>query len=226
MIDTLIGALKLSLAECNSVRGSTEYIRAINEVLNRYKTNLYKLIPDKSLHLYDSKEFIQLRLCFSWKIKNNTREMIIKEHSPVLLHVSGFVPELGLRKNREKGFIKAVDVSDVVDLEKVAGTNFASHLDTDDNDDEPQEGMTLRQELGQGVYFTHDKSADGQSSICVQISGQVYQSVQSDHRAQVTDNERRRVPMGERVKEEIANRKKSSEWSRRKIPQPTPRFYV
>lgn len=121
MIDVLIGALRLSLDKCNTISNPNEYGYEVNQVLNRFKTNLFKLIPDKAKHLYDPKEFIQIRLTFHWKTwMGKPGEVSVKEHSPVLLHVNGFIPELGLRANRERTFIRTVDVSDIVNIDKIA----------------------------------------------------------------------------------------------------------
>lgn len=202
MIDTLIGALKISLNECNRTEHPADYIHQLNEVLNRYKTNLYKMIPDKVHHLYDPKEFIQIRLCLSWKIKMSLDGVIvITERSPVMVHINGFVPELGLRKNREKSFIKAVDVSDVVNLEKIAQIKTDYHLGMVEGESAINiihNHLGEEASLGLGVYFTQDKYTDNQRALSMQISARVYWSVDKDDRSFVTDEDRQLTTARER----------------------------
>jgi len=194
MINTLIGALKISLNQCNTVEHPADYIHQLNEVLNRFKSNLYKMIPDKVHHLYDPKEFIQIRLCLGWRIKHTLDgDVSIIERSPVMLHVSGFVPELGLRKNREKGFIKAVDISDVVDLDKIAKIKTDYHLGMIEGESAATalyNHLGEEASLGLGVYFSQDKVSDLQRVHTMQISARVYWSIDKDDRSFVTAADR------------------------------------
>ncbi|QZA70713.1 hypothetical protein AH04_240 [Erwinia phage AH04] len=181
MIDTLIGALKISLNQCNTIEHPVEYVYEINQVLNRFKSNLFKLIPDKAKHLYDPKEFIQLRLCLGWKINPTyTGFLSIKEQSPVLLHVNGFIPELGLRKNKETTFIKAVDVSDIINLEKIATIRTDYNLLKTETISEIK---TIEEHLGHThglcVYYDREARNDGVQDFTMQIAAVVYSQVDS-----------------------------------------------
>lgn len=179
MIDTLIGALKISLNQCNTIEHPVEYVYEINQVLNRFKSNLFKLIPDKDKHLYNPKEFIQLRICLGWKINlAYTGFISIKEQSPVLLHVNGFIPELGLRKNKETTFIKAVDISDIIDLKKIAAIKTGySYLKAESI----SEIKTIEEHLGHNhglcVYYDREARNDGGFDFTMQIAAMVYSRV-------------------------------------------------
>lgn len=119
-LDILGNALRLSLSDCNKIENQGDYIYAINEVLNRYKTNLFRLIEDVPGVLYDKKELINLRISGSYRVKLETE--IHVSHtvtSPVLLHISGFNPIPGVKRNLEDNFIKSFDVSDIIDMEKI-----------------------------------------------------------------------------------------------------------
>jgi hypothetical protein len=184
MIDTLIGALRLSLNKCNKVDHPVDYIYEINQVLNRYKSNLFTMIPDKSEHIYDPKEFIQLRICMSWKTAPTfSNGMVIKERSPVMLHINGFIPELGLRKNKERTFIRAVDISDIIDLDKIANIKTDYHLGSLEG---ISEAKTIEEHLGTMgttcIFYGRDATMGGVQDFTVQIAGQVYYSIDQDPR--------------------------------------------
>lgn len=195
MINILIGALKLSLDKCNTIIDPNVYAYEINQVLNRFKTNLFKLIPDKAKHLYDPKEFIQIRLTFHWKTWSGTPgEVSVKEHSPVLLHVNGFIPELGLRANRERTFIKTVDVSDIVNINKIA--NIISDVPPEfvGNNTIASSIMknTLRN-LHTCVYHESLGSYEGVRSWNMQIAAMVYPNEDIDTRSFVREIDRDKV---------------------------------
>lgn len=187
MIDVLIGALKISLKECNKYDHPCDYLYEINQVLNRFKSNLYNLIPDKTKHLYDAKEFIQIKLSLGWKIYPTfTNGVIVKERSPVMLHINGLIPEFGMRKNREQTFTKAVDVSDIIDLTKIANLKSDYYLNKDET---LTEVKMIEEYLGSldnlCIYYSRDALSYGVNSFTVQVSGMVYSHVDKDERSLV-----------------------------------------
>lgn len=191
MIDTLIGALRLSLNKCNDISNPNKYGYELNQVLNRFKSNLFKLIPDKRKHLYNPKEFIQIRLTFHWKTWSGTPgEAKVKEHAPILLHLNGFIPELGLRANRERTFIRTVDVSDIIDINKIANIIPDSPL-------ELTEGNTISSNVISHTLRYHDTcvyheslgSFEGVRTYTMQISALVYHKVDKDERTKVTSED-------------------------------------
>lgn len=192
MIDTLIGALRRSLNECNTISNPNEYGYEINQVLNRYKSNLFKLIPDKSKHLYSPKEFIQIRLTFHWKTwSSKPGQALIKEHSPVLLHVNGFIPELGLRANRERTFIRTVDVSDIVDICKIA--NIIPDVSPEFTESNTIASSIIKHTLrGRDTCVYHESlgSFEGVRTYTMQISALVYGEVDKDERSNVLATDR------------------------------------
>lgn len=197
MIDTLIGALRISLSECNAFKDPNKYGYELNQVLNRFKTNLFKLIPDKAKHLYDPKEFIQIRLTFHWKTWSGTLgDLSVKEASPILLHVNGFIPELGLRANRERTFIRTVDVSDIIDINRIANIvpDVPSELSGTNTIASSVMKYTLR---GNDMCVYHESlgSFEGVRSWNMQISALVYRSEDIDSRSFVQEVDRDRTKL-------------------------------
>lgn len=195
MIDTLVGALRLSLDKCNAIQDPNEYGFELNQVLNRFKSNLFKMIPDKAKHLYDPKEFIQIRLTFHWKTwGNKPGNANVKEHAPILLHVNGFIPELGLRANRERTFIKTVDVSDIIDIGKIA------NISTEDTPEYAGVNTKSTALLKSGlrnpltcVFHETLGAFEGVRTYTMQISALVFREVDKDERSYVVEADREKV---------------------------------
>lgn len=115
MIDNLIAALKISLAECAKYEEADRYIYEVNQVLNRYKTNLFKSVKDPYEHLYDPKEFIHFRICGSYRTNRGWGdEALVQDAGPTLLYVYGFFPTPGERINKERVYHKTVQIDDVI----------------------------------------------------------------------------------------------------------------
>lgn len=195
MIDTLIGALRISLGECNAFKDPNKYGYEINQVLNRFKTNLFKMIPDKAKHLYDPKEFIQIRLTFHWQTwSGKMGDLSVKSSSPVLLHVNGFIPELGLRANRERTFIRTVDVSDIIDINRIA--NIVPDVPAELSESNTIASSVLKYTLrGNDTCVYHESlgSFEGVRTWGMQISAMVYRSEDIDARSFVQDADRDKV---------------------------------
>lgn len=185
MLTQITAALKHSLNECNKYEHPVDYIYQLNQVLNRFKTNLFKMMPNKDKYLYDGKEFIQLRLHLNWRTDPTYKgEVTIKERQPIMLHISGFSAESGLRNNRESIYSAGVDVSDIIDLEKIANIKTDYHLNNS------YERDIIRRHTGDlgdiSIYHDRDFELDGIKSFTVVISGMVYERENIDYRAIVT----------------------------------------
>lgn len=120
MIDQIISALKISLAECRKYETPAEYVYQLNMVLNRYKTNLFRMMEDKHKCVHDPKEFFQIRIAMSWRTKPGlSRVTSLMDNSPIMLHLNGFQPVVGERRNKENIYSKAVRIDDIIDLERI-----------------------------------------------------------------------------------------------------------
>lgn len=193
MIDQVISALKLSLAECKQYEDPREYVYELNQVLNRYKTNLFKMMEEKDRFLQDPKEFIQMRICASWVTRRGTLSRvgrcssILKETSPVLLHINGFIPVQGERRNKEATFAKAVRIDDVVDLVRITQIK-TDHFDFDYKQDHPAytEADVMEQHLGLrycnlSMYHQRNNQTHDLLEFSLQLNGMVFYSVVKNH---------------------------------------------
>lgn len=115
MIDNLINALKISLGECDKYKEPDRYIYEVNQVLNRYKTNLFKSVKNPHDHLYDPKEFIHFRISGAFRTDRGWNDQAeVRDQSPTLLYVYGFFPSIGERINKERVYHKTVRIDDVI----------------------------------------------------------------------------------------------------------------
>lgn len=190
MIDQIISALRISLAECKKYEEPAEYIYQINQVLNRYKSNLFKLIPDKHKLAYDPKELFNIQIKGSWRCQPDyKRRTAIFDRSPLLLHVVGFMPEIGRRLNLEKNLSKAVRIDDIVDIDRINGlkTDYykgmspVSNSEHQDEDDLMEEVIGWEKAQDCSMYWNADKVVDEVVVITFQLNGKVFESVLEDH---------------------------------------------
>lgn len=190
MISTIVNAMKISLAECKQYQDPATYIHELNQVLNRYKTNIFKLTGDKEKMLYDPKELINFRLYTSWRTRPTfRREATIVERFPIMLHASGFIPRPGERRNFETTHSLAVDVSDIIDLDKIASlkTDYYQGLTVTTNSNYITEDKILENTLGLeaadqcSMYFTAEKAVDEVINFSFQLNSFVYSSVINEH---------------------------------------------
>lgn len=128
MINTIISALKISLKECDKYEDQYEYIYQLNQVLNRYKVNLIKLIPNKTSFYYDPKEFYQIHIEFDWSTK---LAVGLLGQPKINLRFSGILPDPELRKNKEITFNTTTDISSIIDFSKISSIkidHYQGHL--------------------------------------------------------------------------------------------------
>lgn len=188
MIDILINALKLSLNECKKYEDPAEYIYQINQVLNRYKTNLFSSIKDHHKHLYDPKEFIQFRIAGNYRTNRQFPDQsIVVDRGPVMLYVNGFFPNEGERINKEKVYHKAVRIEDVVRpdfMHDLYNDQYRKH--ERDTSAAYTEQRQFEDKLGDGsglccVYFSQDLGQMDLKVYNFQINSMIYPSVLSKY---------------------------------------------
>lgn len=190
MIDQILNALRISLAECNKYQEPAEYIYQINQVLNRYKTNLFKMVPDKELLAYDPKELFNIQIKGSWRCSPDfSRVSVVKDASPLMLHFVGFMPEVGHRLNLEKNISKAVRVDDIIDIERInkLKTDYYIGMSAVNNPDHQDEDDLMEAVIGEekaqncSMFWNAEKVVDEVIVISFQLNGHVYDSVLEDH---------------------------------------------
>ncbi|QBZ70757.1 hypothetical protein pETSU_176 [Edwardsiella phage pEt-SU] len=184
MINQILSALRISLKECKKYEDPAEYIYQINQVLNRYKTNLFKMIPDKEQLAYDPKELFNIQIKANWRCSPDyKRRTSILDHSPVMLHFIGFLPIVGVRLNLEKNVSKAIDISDIIDLDRINGlkTDYYSRRVGDEGF--YNEETIMENTIGFGkadscsLYWTADRAPDDIIVFNFQVNAKVHDSV-------------------------------------------------
>lgn len=199
MINQIISALKISLGDCKKFEDPIQYVYELNQVLNRYKTNLFIAMTDGKDYEYDPKEFFQFRIGTSWRVGRGwNAEPKLMDSAPILLYVSGFYPE-GHRKNRESSFNKTVDISDILDIDRIRLIKNDYYADIAPSDrDYFNEHDLMEAALGSNydnvsMHFNLDRTADEVIVFNFQLSAIVYDKVvlkqQRDHIARHTARE-------------------------------------
>lgn len=156
MINQILDAMKISLAECMKYEDPAEYIYQINQVLNRYKSNIYKAIGKQTGWRYDNKEFINFRIMTSWTTRPMyTGDPVISQRSPIMLYCNGFTPTTE-RVNKEDAFNTAVDISDVVSLDRIASIR---------NDYHTRPAMSAIKDYKSEVQMVSDKHDDSEDTL-------------------------------------------------------------
>lgn len=189
MIDQIISAMKLSLNECKKHEDPARYIYELNMVLNRYKTNLFKLMENKHQYIQDPQEFFQFRINTSWVTRPGFgRVAEVSKVGPVLLHVNGYRPYAHERKNKEVSFNKAVRIDDVIDIRRIAsvktdhysGLLMSSPLYKTEND-------IISETIGEekhnetSLYLNVEKNADDTIYFNMQLNATVDTKVVAKH---------------------------------------------
>lgn len=190
MINQILNALRISLAECKKYEEPAEYIYQINQVLNRYKTNLFKMIPNKADLIYDPKELFNIQIKGSWRCGPDfRRKSVVFDRSPLMLHIVGFIPEVGRRLNLEKNLSKAVRIDDIIDIERINGlkTDYYVGMSATNNPDHQDEDDLMEAVIGWekaqdcSMYWNAEKVVDEVVVINFQLNGVVYESVLAEH---------------------------------------------
>ncbi|QYN80132.1 hypothetical protein PQD71_gp194 [Kosakonia phage Kc263] len=213
MINQIISALKISLGDCKKFEDPIQYVYELNQVLNRYKTNLFIAMTDGKDYEYDPKEFFQFRIATSWRVGRGWNgESKFLDSAPILLYVSGFYPE-GHRKNRESSFNKTADITDLIDLERIRLIKNDYYADIPANDRNYfNEHDLMEAALGTkygnlSMHFNLDRTADEVIVFNFQLNAIVYDEVvrkqQLDHIARHTAKEEASV-RAKKKKEKVA----------------------
>lgn len=186
MIEQILAAIKISLKECNKFTDPVEYIYEINQVLNRYKSNLYKAFTAAGETEYDAKEFIHFRIASSWTTRpgfDNKPKITVR--SPVMLYVNGFTPTTE-RINKENQYNRALDISDIISLERIASIRDDYHTRsaiTANKGYMSEVDEILERYYGTpdlSVYFLAEAGANDNYSFSFQINSVVFNSLVKD----------------------------------------------
>lgn len=191
MIDQIISALKISLAECNKYEEPARYIFELSEVLKRYKTNLFLAAEKEYQLIQDPKELFNARINLSWHTRPTYgTNYEITDRSPVLLQINGLVPAINERINRERTYNKAVDISDIVDLEKVAAIKTDWYeREVGGKEISPEKIFEEHPDVDTyqtSVYFEADRTSDGRIYFATQISSVVDPVVERNHAERIS----------------------------------------
>lgn len=189
MIDNLISALKLSISQCSVHRQDPQrYLNEVNQVLNRYKTNLFKSVVNPQEFLYDPREFIQFRITGEYATQRGFKNTsILTDKGRAMLYVNGFFPDVNSRINKEKIYHKAVCIDDVFDLtafHEIANDHYyRKYRPTDGQRTEQQDfEIKLGNYVGNmNIYFQRDARVDEVFVFNFQINAEVHHRVMSDY---------------------------------------------
>ncbi len=192
MITEILKALKGSLAQCKKHEDPAQYIYALNSTLNRYKSNLFNMVPNKELLAYDPKELFNFRIHSTWRLRPDyKRESVIADRGPVMLSISGFMPLVGERRNLEKTHNRSIRVDDVIDLDRIADlkTDYYNGLSAGTNSEFKDEEKHLEERLGWekldecSVYYSIERAVDDVINVAFQLNSKVYSEVLDKHHA-------------------------------------------
>uniref|UniRef100_A0AAU8L0Y8 Uncharacterized protein n=1 Tax=Pantoea phage Survivor TaxID=3232176 RepID=A0AAU8L0Y8_9CAUD len=190
MITQILKALKGSLAQCKKHEDPAQYIYALNSTLNRYKSNLFNMIPNKELLAYDPKELFNFRIHSTWRLRPDyKRESTIADRGPIMLSISGFIPLVGERRNLEKTHNQSIRIDDVIDLDRIANlkTDYYKGLSVGTNSDFKDEEKHLEEILGWekldecSVYYSIERAVDDVINVAFQLNSKVYSEVLDKH---------------------------------------------
>lgn len=196
MLKQIGAALRISLTKCNVHTDPITYLFELNQVLNRYKSNLFKDLIKSDIG-YDPKEAFQLRIATNWETKPGLlgRPTIVNR-APITLYISGFIPGGGKeRKQLEVKYNYAVDVSDVINLERIAGIKTDYHTrgavallkDYRSEVDMIQDRYPNR-EKDINIYFTGESQAYEYFVFSLQINANVYDDLIEQHNQLIADS--------------------------------------
>lgn len=186
-VDLIIAALKQSLARCQKYEEPAEYVYQLNQVLNRFKTNLYNFITEDTIYEQDPKEFIQFRIATGWRTGlgfNGAPRFL--DHSPIILYVSGHIPNVQ-RQNKDCTFHKAVIINDVIDIHRIRGIKedyYTGAVMSNNSYVTEQELMIFANPEAVNnvsMYFQSDKIADDIIVFNFQLNALVYQEAIKEH---------------------------------------------
>lgn len=235
MIDQILSALCISLKECNKYEDPAEYIYQLNQVLNRYKTNLFKLIPNKELLAYDPKELFNIQIKANWRCQPDyKRRTTIMDSSPVMLHFIGFMPEIGRKLNLEKNVGKAMDITHIIDLERINNLKTDYYTRRAADDEFHDEDTIIENAIGYhksnkcSIYWNVDRTLDDVIVFSMQLNAKVHESVLEDHnfssaaRMAVKAETPRQAAIQKALEEKLLNKNKGAHYAEIHDDEPEP----
>lgn len=176
MLNQIAAALKLSLKECNKIEDPKEYVSEIVATLTRYKTNIFKMICDSGSKLHhDPKELIQFRIGTSFRSTCGfDRVPRLQSRDISILYISALIPNEAGVMNREKVKSVSIDVSDIIDQEKLLGLVPNCHRPVAEV---AEAGEQDRVEIPD-LYFSMERGPDEINSFIIQFNANVYRSAE------------------------------------------------
>lgn len=235
MIDQILSALCISLKECNKYEDPAEYIYELNQVLNRYKTNLFKMIPNKELLAYDPKELFNIQIKANWRVQPDyKRRTCIMDTSPVMLHFIGFMPEVGRKLNLEKNVGKAMDISHIIDLERINNLKTDYYTRRAMDDEFHDEDTIIENTIGYhksnkcSIYWNVDRTLDDVIVFTMQLNGKVHDTVLEEHnfnsaaRMAVKAETPRQSAIQKALEEKLLNKNKGAHYAEIHDDEPKP----
>lgn len=206
MIDHIVGALKISLAECKKFTDPHEYIFELNQVLNRYKTNMFKMVTKDTSYAQDPKEFFHARIVTGWRTKRNydaTPRFL--DSSPIMLYLNGYFMQTTGRQNHDITYHRGIDITDLIDLHRIRAIKddyYAEGIRTEIGylDEEDTMAVMLGSKVQDlSMYFHSDKTADDVIIFNFQLNSKVYDRVQRQYDLEVAERMTHHGP-GDRIK--------------------------
>lgn len=177
MLNQIAAALKISLAECKDIKDPTEYANAIVATLTRYKTNIFRMIC-KEMHVHqDPKEIIQFRIGGSFRsVQGFNKRPSIHSSDIVVLYIGVIFPNPEGRMNREKIASLSVDITDIIDQEKILGLTPNCHMNCADA---YKAGIKDDTDVP-GLYHSMERGADEVNSFIFQFNSCVSEDAEME----------------------------------------------
>lgn len=177
MLNQIAAALKISLAECKDIQDPTEYANAIVATLTRYKTNIFKMICKEMTVHQDPKEIIQFRIGGSFRsVQGFNKRASIHSSDIVVLYIGVIFPNPEGRMNREKIASLSVDITDIIDQEKILGLTPNCHMNCAD-----AQKAGIKDEIEvPGLYHSMERGADDINSFIFQFNSRVAEEMEME----------------------------------------------
>jgi hypothetical protein len=177
----LAESVKLCLKDLKTIENPIEYLYEVNQVLNRFKTNIFNIIKDPSLK-EDPKEAIQFTIKGGAKIKFNELTSIESaDFDKTFLYVNGTY--IGKTITEINGYFNhCVCIDDVFDtskISKIKGKYFnVNRSDTSYVSEQYLIETYLDYKMNRvSISLTSEKMADDVIKLELQINGIVYDQV-------------------------------------------------
>lgn len=191
MLNQIVAALKVSLAECKRFEDPATYVYELSEVLKRYKTNIYTMLLDQAGPDQDPKEFFHIKIVANWKTRpGHRRSAEVFHESPTLLLINGYRPVKGVKQNKEDAYNTVAVIDDVVDLKRIAAVKVDYYKYSQGGIINQDEGELLVAGVGaeavsSSIMFSREHTVDEIILFTTQINSQVQDTVVSAYQRSI-----------------------------------------